>query len=347
MRIAVLNDYSMTEALRLVKQGQYPAHHTWGASHFERLGAQLIVPMFRGAGLWDSLRTQLEVYWRQREIDVVYAACQSETWLLARLRCLRLFRCPIVAVIHHPIQGRLRGGRMFVKGHDRLLFLSRRACEDASRDWPDVKQHSKVISWGVDLDFYDQQGHWNHPYGEAFFVSAGKANRDHQILADCAAAGQHKTLIVCSADTRPSGIDADWVSLVGDRSGHALTYGQLTSVYRSARAIVIPLAHVAGLAGLTSLLDAIACGRPVIMTRNALIDVDIEALGFGIWVPAGDRDALGQAMRRLADDDELVAAMGARARAFAEQQYRYETFSMQVQAHCADALHASSPVMEH
>ena len=347
IRIAVLNDYSMTEALRLVKQGQYPAHHTWGASHFERLGSKAIVPAFRGAGLWGSLRTQIQVYWRQREIDVVYAACQSETWLLARLRYLGLFRCPIVAVIHHPIQGRLRGGRMFVKGHDRLLFLSQRACEDALDDWPDVKRQSEVISWGVDLDFYDQQDHWPHPYGQAYFVSAGKANRDHQTLVDCAGAGQHKTLIVCSADTRPSVIDADWVTVVGDRSGHALTYGQLTSVYRSARAIVIPLAHVVGLAGLTSLLDAIACGRPVIMTRNALIDVDIEALGFGVWVPVGDREALGQAMRRLADDDELVTAMGAKARAFAEQQYLYETFSKQVLAHCANALRVAKPVMEH
>lgn len=346
LRIAVLNDYPMVQALTLARQGQYPAHHTWGASLFEDLGAQITVPAFHGAGLWGSLRTQIGVFWRQRAIDVVFAACQSETWLLARLRNLGLFRCPIVAVVHHPIKGRLRGGRLFVKGHDQLSFLSRSARDEAVRCWPDVARHAEVISWGVDLDFYDRQDHWRHPYGQGYFVSAGKANRDHQTLADCAAIVQHRTLIVCSAGTRPSHADAEWVTVVGDRSGHALTYGQLTSVYRSARAIVIPLAHVVGLAGLTSLLDAMACGRPVIMTRNALVDIDIEALGFGIWVPAGDKHALGQAMRRLAENDDLVRVMGLKARAFAEEHYRYDAFAKRVLTSCLDAAGKVQHVLE-
>lgn len=337
-RVAVLNDYSMEQALKLVSQGQYPSQHTWGASLFGKLGAKVIVPKFRGAGLWASFKTQIEVYLHQRDIDVVYSACQSETWLLARLRYYGLFRCPIVAVIHHPIKGRLRGGRSFVKGHDRLLFLSRLSRESIAHDWPDMAEKSVVIEWGVDIAFYDQQNILPHPHGENYFVSAGKANRDHQTLADCAGLVQHKTLIVCSDDTRPSSYDPDWVSVVGDRSGHALSYVQLTAVYRSARVIVIPLAHVVGLAGLTSLLDAIACGRPVIMTRNALIDVDIESLGFGIWVSAGDRDSLGNAMRLLAGDDELVQVMGKKARAYAERHYCYDNFAKQALMYCADAI---------
>lgn len=337
MRVAVLNDYPMETALKLIAEGSYPAQHSWGASLFSALGAQPVVFPFHGAKLSASLRTQLSVLMQQHRFDVVYSACQSETWLLARLRTLGLFRKPIVAVIHHPISGRLRGGSRFVRGHDRLLFLSRLACEHARQTWPDAQPRMETVDWGVDLDFYDRQPRWDHGLGQGYFVSAGKANRDHQLLADCAKHGQHPTVIVCSAQTRPHDADASFVKVVSDQSGHALNYGQLTSVYRDARAVVIPMQHVEGLAGLTSLLDAMACGKPVIMTRNASVDIDIEAHGFGIWIDAQDGRSLTDAMNRLAQDDELVRVMGLKARAFAQSAYRYEAFASKVLSRCKAA----------
>lgn len=341
MRVAVLNDYPISTALRLIEEGSYPAQHSWGASLFKALGAQAVVFPFHGANLRASLRTQLAVLLQQHRFDVVYSACQSETWLLARLRTIGLFRKPIVAVIHHPISGRLRGGARFVRGHDRLLFLSRLACEHARAAWPNLQDRMETVDWGVDLDFYDKQPAWAHGYGRDYFVSAGKANRDHQLLADCAAQGQHRTVIVCSELTRPHQVDAGCVTVVSDRSGHALNYGQLTSVYRDARAIVIPMQDVQGLAGLTSLLDAMACGKPVIMTRNASVDIDIEALGFGIWIDAQDARSLRQAMDRLASDDALVSQMGLKARAFAQNAYRYEAFARTVLSRCEAARRAT------
>jgi glycosyltransferase involved in cell wall biosynthesis len=342
MRIAVLNDYPMSTALSLIAEGNYPARHSWGASLFAPLGAQTVVFPFHGAKLTASLRTQVAVLLQQHRFDVVYSACQSETWLLSRLRTLGVFRKPIVAVIHHPISGRLRGGERFVRGHDRLLFLSRLACDHARAKWPALQDRMETIDWGVDLDFYDLQPAWDHGFGQGYFVSAGKANRDHQLLAECAAQGQHRTVIVCSELTRPHDTDAGCVTVVSDRSGHALSYGQLTSAYRDARAIVIPLQDVQGLAGLTSLLDAIACGKPVIMTRNASVDIDIEALGFGIWINAKDGRSLQQAMDQLATDDALVHQMGLKARQFAQTAYRYDTFAKGVLSHCEAVCRASS-----
>lgn len=342
LRIAVLNDYPIEQALLLESRGEYPAHHTWGASLFEQLGALAVIATFPGAGLWPSFRRQLFVLFNQHRFDVVYAACQSETWLLSRLRYLGLFWRPIVAVIHHPMKGRLRGGRSYVLGHDRLLFLSQRACQEAVAELPACVPICQAISWGVDLAFYDRQQRWEHDYGAGYFVSAGKANRDHQTLADAAAQAKLHTLIVCSSDTMPSRSDPEWVAVRGADSGQTLTYGQLTSVYRSARAVVIPLVHVTGLAGLTSLLDAMACGLPVIMTRNALIDIDIEALGFGIWVPPGDVSALRNAMTRLAQDDDLVRSMGEKARAYAKRSYGYQDFAQTIVSTCAAVTHSKT-----
>lgn len=334
LRIAVLNDYSIDDAMRLHAQGSYPAQHTWGVSLFHAQGAQPVIVPYRGSGLWHSLRAQIWVWLRQHRIDVVYSACQSETWLLSRLRALGLFWRPVVAVIHHPMNGRLRGGRLLVRGHDRLLFLSERVREASAQACPDRAARFHTLPWGVDVAFYDQHQASARDFGTGYFVSAGKANRDHDTLAACAAAGQHRTVIICSRQTAPSRCDERWVSVVSDETGHAVSYGELPSIYRAARAVVIPLTDVSLLAGLTSLLDAIACGRPVIMTRNAFVDIDIEALGLGIWVPPGDQAALLAAMNRLAQDDALAQRMSERARAYAQQSYAYETFAQRVVDHC-------------
>lgn len=334
LRIAVLNDYSILEALALAGKGVYPAHHSWGVSAFESLGLRVGPAPFFGTGLLASFKSQLALLLRQRDYDVVYSACQSETWLLARLRRWGLFSRPIVAVVHHPINGRLRGGRAFVNGHDRLLFLSREACVHTTRQYPEHAGQCQTLDWGVDLGFYDHAVAAPHGHGKGYFVSAGKANRDHDTLARCAAQGGHATVIICSEGTRPRVEASPHVTVLSEASGHGIPYADLVGIYCDARAVVIPLQHVHMLAGLTSLLDAMACGKPVIMTRNTFIDLDIEALGFGLWVPAGDADALAQAMRTLAQDDALAHRMGRRARQFAQEHYSYPRFAALV----ADAL---------
>lgn len=330
LRIAVLNDYSILEALALAGQGLYPAHHSWGVSAFEALGLRTGPAPFSGTGLLASFKSQWALWRQQRDYDVVYSACQSETWLLARLRRWGLFGRPIVAVVHHPINGRLRGGRAFVTGHDQLLFLSREACAHAVRLYPEHAGRCQTIDWGVDLDFYDRAAPAPHPHGSGYFVSAGKANRDHDTLARVAADGAHATVVICSEATRPRHDASPHVTVLSEASGHGVSYVDLVGIYRDARAVVIPLQQVHMLAGLTSLLDAMACGKPVIMTRNTFIDLDIEALGFGLWVPAGDAAALAAAMDRLAKDDELAQRMGHRARQFAHDHYSHARFAAAV-----------------
>jgi len=60
--------------------------------------------------------------------------------------------------------------------------------------------------------------------------------------------------------------------------------------------------------------EAMACGLPLITSDfGALPDMNIDG-DTGLVVPAGDSAALAEAIRRLADDPELAAAMGDTAR---------------------------------
>ena len=97
-----------------------------------------------------------------------------------------------------------------------------------------------------------------------------------------------------------------------------MTHVELRSLYRRARAVAIPLERTSYLAGLTSLMDALAMGLPVIMTRTPYIDIDLEAEGVGIWVDAGDAHGWRAALEKLRDDPDGAAAMGARGRALVD-----------------------------
>jgi glycosyltransferase involved in cell wall biosynthesis len=103
-------------------------------------------------------------------------------------------------------------------------------------------------------------------------------------------------------------------------------YQQLLGDLCSALVIAIPLSRTDGSFGITELNDALALGKPILMTRNPYIDVDIEAVGCGRWIEPGDGLAWREALDRLAGDPAEAAAMGARGRAYAAENWNYERF---------------------
>lgn len=68
------------------------------------------------------------------------------------------------------------------------------------------------------------------------------------------------------------------------------------------------------------LLEAMACGRPVLTTPIVGIAGDVEPRGVGLLVPANDSAALAAAIRNLQD----LPAMGRRARQLVEERYTWE-----------------------
>ena len=78
-----------------------------------------------------------------------------------------------------------------------------------------------------------------------------------------------------------------------------------------ARALVVPSLGPEPF-GLT-LVEAIACGLPVVVSDKALLSSEVEAAGAGLAFRAGDSDHLAEQLARLAHDDALIRRMSGHA----------------------------------
>jgi hypothetical protein len=327
MRVDFVNNYSMTRARELWQAGVYPAQHLWGVDALEAAGVDVHYVPFGSlpALAAASVRTRLVVgdlsqqreLWRSRRArGVCYAADQSSLKGLSMLRRVGLWRRPVVAVVHHPIRP---GGSaaVAIRGVDRAVCLSSRVAGELMTRFARTQAETPVLPWGPDLAYAGYRS-----TGEELVVSCGKTNRDIATLLTAL----HRT-----------GLPAAVYSLDGHRTDAAsrveivsnptqFEYADVISNLQRASIVAIPIQDTERLSGLTELNDGLALGKPIVMTRTAYIDVDIEAVGCGIWVDRGDADGWERALRDLAADPARRHEMGAAGRRYAESSWNAELF---------------------
>ena len=115
----------------------------------------------------------------------------------------------------------------------------------------------------------------------------------------------------------------------------------LIEAYRRALCVVLPSVYrapdgtetkVPELLGQT-LLEAMACGAPVICTRVASLPEIVDDRGTGFIVDPGDLDALGERLSWIATHPEEAAALGAAGRRTVLERFQWR----QVVRRCLDA----------
>jgi len=147
-----------------------------------------------------------------------------------------------------------------------------------------------------------------------------------------------------------------------------LNFDELREQYRSAIAVVVPLEDVPNQSGVTTILEAMSIGLPVIVTASRgqrecvtgpLVHADgtMDALGTadrgpqilgigpaspapatGLYVPPGDIDALRAAVVRLLEDPDLRASLGANGAETARASFTLEQFAVRVGNHLAPSV---------
>jgi glycosyltransferase involved in cell wall biosynthesis len=158
----------------------------------------------------------------------------------------------------------------------------------------------------------------------------GSTRRDFGTFGRAATAAGVAARIVCTRQNVGPDFATFGDSVRVTAPERPLTLREVVELYLGARAVAICLAGVEVLAGYWTLCDALAVGRPVIMTRHPLVDLDLEAEGVGRWVAPGDEHGWAAALRWFDDHPVEAAEMGRRARSLVDGGFDARTFAHQL-----------------
>ena len=116
---------------------------------------------------------------------------------------------------------------------------------------------------------------------------------------------------------------------------------ELRELYRNAAVVVVPLMNVDWPAGVTSLFEAQACGRPVVISASEGI-LDSLDPGTAVTVPCGDARALREAVLRLISHPAEALAIAKAGRESVLRERTLDQFVARITETCR-AAEARSP----
>ena len=145
-------------------------------------------------------------------------------------------------------------------------------------------------------------------------VSVGREMRDYPtLLAALDGTGVPVTIVASSPWSKRADRTANRTIPENVTIRRNLSSGALRELYRTAAVVVLPLVNVDFPAGITALLEAQACGRPVVASASAGL-VDVFEPGSVVVVPCNDPVALRTAVLQLIERPGEAALLAERAR---------------------------------
>ena len=111
-----------------------------------------------------------------------------------------------------------------------------------------------------------------------------------------------------------------------------LSYDELRQTYANARFVVVPVNNDIGAAGGTSILEAMAMGKALIITASVGVQQYVRPGVSAIVTPQGDAGALASAIDELWRDRERCEEIGRQNRSLIEREMGINRYCEQVTA---------------
>ena len=191
---------------------------------------------------------------------------------------------------------------------------------------------SKFIPWCVDLELFDGAPPKKVPE-KLFFLATGKTYRDYETLVKAAKEVATEIRIIGPSIQKPRVLppNVNWIDTSSNPPDQAIDYLTLREWYAQCIAVCIPLSGDADdTCGYTNILEAMAMGKPVLMTKSGCLHINPEADGFGIQLKPRDAQGWADEMNHLQEDHEKALEMGNRGREIVERDFTIERFNQDV-----------------
>jgi glycosyltransferase involved in cell wall biosynthesis len=268
-----------------------------------------------------TLQYQIDVIRRQNEYDAIFCSLDHFHVVIYLSRLLRILKKPIFGISHHSFNYKVSTEKWFwklrwkiyskitIRGFDYLAFFSDSILKKSLELNKLPLKTRNIIEWGADVDFYDNYlPDITKNNKEHYFMSIGSSNRDYKLLIEAFRENSHKLKIFQKFNSLTKDFEIPSNVLFDEKSVSSKSFKkhqEIRKVYKESYAVLIPLEkQYDNLTGITVLVEAIACGKAVVITDNVLMPFDVEEEGIGFKVKYGDKQGWIDAINYLAANPE-------------------------------------------
>lgn len=203
-------------------------------------------------------------------------------------------------------------------GCDLVICNTRPLVESVAVRYPTVGDRLAFVRWG---------GGRGRPPPEnlrdqGFVFCGGRTNRDFDTVLDAVASLEARTVLVVGESTRFRRDVPDFVAVHRN-----IPEGQFQSLIEEAAVIVIALQRPDISSGQVVLMQAMRCGKPVVISATAGIEDYVRDGVDALLFRPGSAQDLASQLKRLLEDSSLRRAMGEAAALTYEQRFNSSAFT--------------------
>ncbi|MHB8612391.1 MAG: glycosyltransferase family 4 protein [Candidatus Dormibacteraceae bacterium] len=239
-------------------------------------------------------------------------------------------------VIGHHLTSRAKGPLLRnLRAHERMsrIIVHSRLQEDLARGRLGIPEAKLAfVPYSADQEFWRPMGNPE----ERLVVAAGSEHRDYATMAAACGSLDARVHIAAGSVHSPSSTfrnPARWPA--NFESGFA-SYAALRDLYSRASVVVVPVVQTDFQAGVTTVLEAMACGKAVVTTATRGQAGVIRDGITGICVPPGDVSELKQVVQRLLESPGERARLGRAAREAVLEEYGVEAYARRLATHLSE-----------
>jgi glycosyltransferase involved in cell wall biosynthesis len=252
--------------------------------------------------------------------------------LLARLRlrapvaamsCRLSFTDPTSRLAHRLMSSLCRSVKM--------IFIGQADSETMPKRFNLSPQHFAFNPFGIDENFWTPA-----PMPREHVLAVGDSYRDYETLLK-AAPFINAPIRIISGLNFPQPLPPNVTVQQGNWRKEVLQDNEIRDLYRKALCVVVPLQPGTEPSGQSVTLQAMSCGRPVVLTNTFGFKAPGLADGENLLlVKPADSEDLAAAVNRLVGDPAFAEQMGAAARAEICHNFRMSLFAERLKETCRE-----------
>jgi glycosyltransferase involved in cell wall biosynthesis len=336
--IALNRKLSLADINQDAQAGKRPCHVMWGISQL--LGAKVHVPGDEPLLFSDKIRARImgsPEHWalarklstQLGEDDVIFCLGENIGVPVATV-CGALKKRPKIVVLTHNIErpkGYLALKLFQLRDKTDLWITTNPHHTDFLRRHLSLSEDRTFLFTGqpTDISFFTP-GTASPNKQRPILGSGGLEKRDYITLA-AATQDLDVDVNICAFSPDAKALSRSFPKVIPSNMSHRFyDWSDLMQLYRDSDVVVVSLLKNNYQAGLSTLLEAMACRRPVVVTESPGIIQNIINFGGAIGVKEGDALGMKQAITSLLNNPEKAEAVAHRGYEITLKQYNHQHY---------------------